>query len=113
LDFGDAPASYGTLLADDGARHGIPGYDPATNSAPVMLGTNTIDPETDGQPSPLADGDDTNGVNDETGVRFNPALGYLNPTLRTGLDPVSLQPVENTLAIDASADGFVSVWVDW
>src|SRR5690606_33132629 len=44
---------------------------------------------------------------------FNPALGYPNPTVRTGVDPVSLQPLENTLELAASADGFVSVWVDW
>ena len=112
-DLGDAPDSYGTLLASDGARHAVPGYDAGTNSAPVMLGTNTIDPEDDGQPTVAADGDDTNGVDDESGVSFNPDLGYPSPTVRTGLDPVTLQPIENTLDVTATADGFVSVWVDW
>src|SRR5690606_21288340 len=53
------------------------------------------------------------GIDDEDGVSFNPALGYPNPTLRTGFDPVSLQPVENELEVEVSAAGFVSAWVDW
>src|SRR5690606_1824992 len=47
------------------------------------------------------------------GVVFNPTLGYATPTLRTGLDLISQQPRQNTLEVTASADGFVSVWVDW
>jgi fimbrial isopeptide formation D2 family protein/uncharacterized repeat protein (TIGR01451 family) len=108
LDLGDAPDTYGTTLALNGPRHGVFGYDPDASTAPVMLGS-SIDVEADGQPSAAADGD---GV-DEDGVTFNSTLGYPSPTLRTGLDPVSLQPVENTLEVDASVDGFVSVWVDW
>ena len=38
IDFGDAPDSYGTTLADDGPRHEMIGYDPATNTSPLMLG---------------------------------------------------------------------------
>jgi uncharacterized repeat protein (TIGR01451 family) len=112
IDFGDAPESYGTLIADDGPRHSIGGYDPATNTAPVMLGA-SIDIETEGLASPNADGDDTTEIDDEDGVAFNPALGYPNPTLRTGLDPSTLSPVENTVQVTASANGFASVWVDW
>lgn len=100
VDLGDAPATYGTDLAANGARHNIvPG---------TQLG-GSIDGETDGQPNAAADGDGA----DEDGVVFNPALGYATPTLRTGLDPASLQPIENTLGVEASADGFVSAWVDW
>lgn len=52
FDFGDAPDSYGTLLATNGARHGIvPGF---------HLGP-TIDGEPDGQPTPNATGDDLAG----------------------------------------------------
>jgi hypothetical protein len=52
FDFGDAPESYGTLLADNGARHSIvPGF---------HLGQR-IDAEPDGQPTPDATGDDLNG----------------------------------------------------
>jgi len=107
-DFGDAPESYGTLVTDDGARHIIPDYDATTLTAPVMLGE-SIDAEDDGQPSAAA-GDD--GA-DEDGVAFNSALGYENNVIRTGVDPNSLSGIENTLEVTASADGFVSVWVDW
>lgn len=55
IDFGDAPASYGTLLEDNGARHSIPGY-MVDETAPLMLGSN-ISIDTDGQPSAAADGD--------------------------------------------------------
>ncbi|WP_309127131.1 GEVED domain-containing protein [Microbacterium sp.] len=112
LDFGDAPATYGTTLNGDGARHGILGYDEDSHTAPVMLGA-SIDPEDDGQPSATAVGDDDNAEADEDGVEFNPDLAYAVPTLRTGLDPNSQQPVENTLEVEVSADGFASVWVDW
>ncbi len=112
IDFGDAPDTFGTSLGEDGARHSIPGFDTDANSAPVMLGA-SIDIESDGQPTDAADGDDANGVADEDGVVFNSELGYEDPTLRTGLDPVSLQPIENTLEVEASADGYVSAWVDW
>ncbi|MCA9194558.1 MAG: hypothetical protein KDB03_22460, partial [Planctomycetales bacterium] len=55
-DFGDAPNSYGTLLASNGARH--------TFGGPTLgLG---VDVEPDGQPSPLADGDGA----DEDGIQF-------------------------------------------
>ena len=57
LDFGDAPASYGTLAAGNGARHTVAGYDAATRTAPLMLGT-TIDVDADGQPDAAATGDD-------------------------------------------------------
>jgi hypothetical protein len=51
FDFGDAPATYGTLLPD-GARHGIiPGF---------HLGAR-IDGEPNGRPSPDATGDDRDG----------------------------------------------------
>ncbi|WP_336659449.1 DUF11 domain-containing protein [Leucobacter sp. USHLN153] len=53
LDFGDAPESYGTLLADDGARHGLEGFDEQTLAAPLMLGAD-VTRETDGLP---VDGD--------------------------------------------------------
>ena len=66
-DFGDAPASYGTTLAQNGPRHGIVGYDSAAGTSPLMLGT-SIDAETDGQPTPEADGDDVTGLADEDGV---------------------------------------------
>jgi len=68
-DYGDAPDSYMTLRASGGPSHGIvPG---------LSLGQR-VDRDLDGQPSPLADGDDLNGplgpdgrvLDDEDGVRL-------------------------------------------
>ncbi len=67
IDFGDAPNTFPTLLAVNGARHTIvPG---------IILGA-TIDPEPDGQPNSAATGDDQDIVygppvlDDEDGVTF-------------------------------------------
>ena len=103
-EYGDAPNSYGTLLASGGPVH--------AKGAP-HLGA-TVDYEGDGIPSAAADGDDTTGTpDDEDGVTFNPALGYANPTIRTGTDPVTLAAPVNHVTVDASAAGFASAWVDW
>ncbi|MBX3417990.1 MAG: hypothetical protein KF851_10335 [Pirellulaceae bacterium] len=60
FDWGDAPASYGTLLADNGPRHRL--------GTPLRLGIR-LDPEVDGQPNADATGDDNLGTpNDEDGV---------------------------------------------
>lgn len=61
LDYGDAPDSYGTLLASNGARH--------TPSTQYRLG-GKVDAEPTGQPSPNADGDDLNTSADEDGIVF-------------------------------------------
>ena len=103
-EHGDAPDSYGTLLASNGPVHG---------RGTPHLGA-TADYEGDGIPSAAADGDDTASTpDDEDGVTFNPALSYPNPTVRTGTDPVTLLPVQNTVRVNASAAGFASAWVDW
>jgi len=82
LDFGDAPDSYQTLLASDGARHIIvPG---------LMLGA-LIDAEADGQPDASALGDDNNNIDDEDGVIFNG---------------------DGTVTVTPSAPGWLDVWVD-
>jgi hypothetical protein len=67
VDFGDAPARYGTLLENNGPRHSVPGYDGASHTAPLMLGSR-IDIETDNVPGIQATGDDTTGVEDEATV---------------------------------------------
>lgn len=62
-DFGDAPAPYPTLLANNGARHEAVG---------PTLGI-LRDSESDGLPSSMANGDDSNpemGASDEDGVTF-------------------------------------------
>jgi hypothetical protein len=68
LDFGDAPdpfnltaGKYPTLLANDGARHKI-----VTGFCLGQL----IDDETNGQQTADADGDDTDGTDDDDGITF-------------------------------------------
>jgi hypothetical protein len=64
-DYGDAPDSYGTLLASNGARHRY--------GSGLFLGA-LVDVEEDGQPSDDALGDDTHGDADEDGVVFTSIL---------------------------------------
>lgn len=88
LDLGDAPASYGTLLADNGAVHVFP--------AGPGLGF-VKDSEFDGQPSAAADGDD-NDTDDEAGVTTP-----LSFTIgQTGV----------SLPVDTNGVGFLSAWLD-
>ena len=90
FDFGDAPdPAFATLLASDGARHVV--------VAGFHLGAG-IDPETDGQPGELADGDDEADSDDEDGARF-----------LTPLVPGQLAAVEVT----ASASGLLDAWLDF
>jgi uncharacterized repeat protein (TIGR01451 family) len=96
IDYGDAPDSYHTLLASDGARH-IPGG--------VWMGTN-VDTEPDGQPNPAANGDDINGIpDDEDGVIF-PSLPFLVGT--TG----SLQIIVGG-TVSSGTPAYVYGWIDW
>ncbi len=95
LDFGDAPDSslaapsgYATLLADNGARHGVTG---------LKMGT-LVDSETDGLPTVNADGDDLNGSDDEDGVTL----------------PSQLVTCENaSVTVNASAIAKLDAWVDF
>ncbi|MCA9204370.1 MAG: gamma-glutamyl-gamma-aminobutyrate hydrolase family protein, partial [Planctomycetales bacterium] len=96
LDFGDLPDEagplgtpmYPTLLVNNGARHSI--------LSGVFLGQR-LDSETDGQPDALATGDDTNGMDDEDGVIFSQMI----------------PGGQATMTVTASADGYVSAWVDF
>jgi hypothetical protein len=89
LDYGDAPAPYPTLLANNGARHQIVGD--------FFLGS-SVDIDFDGQPNSDATGDDSNGVDDEDGVVVTQALtgGY-----------------GGAISVTASADGFLDAWIDF
>ena len=95
FDWGDLPASYGTLAANNGANHRIvPG---------VYLGA-ALDAETNGQPNAAANGDDNNPVaapDDEDGVVFLTPLTALTPGT----------PI--TLAVTASTPGYLNAWFDW
>jgi hypothetical protein len=95
LDFGDAPEDveagffYPTTLPNNGARHLIvPG---------IYLG-HLIDGEADGQPSILADGDDTNNLADEDGLVF---VSNLAPGM------------EAIIVVTVSANGYLDAWIDF
>jgi uncharacterized repeat protein (TIGR01451 family) len=90
-DYGDAPDSYGTLLAANGARHRVLGSNNPT------LGT-IVDTESNGQPSVGADGDDTHG-DDEDGAVFDSGL-------------IDGAPGHVTLTA-GSTGGKVDAWVDF
>jgi hypothetical protein len=86
MDFGDAPAYYRTVRADDGARHEPTG---------PTLGT-ARDEEFDGQPSLAADGDGA----DEDGVTFGPLrIGQLGANVN-----VHVQNAPNGARLDAWID---------
>ncbi len=88
FDFGDAPESYGTLLADDGARHMASG---------PMLGTSR-DTEADGLPSADAGADD--GVFNELEDNGD---GVTLPVLIPG-EQITITVV---VSADARLDGFI------
>ena len=97
LDFGDAwdhpvTAGYPTLMVHNGARHRV--------APDVFLGAR-VDSESDGQPTPGADGDDLNppaGVDDEDGV-----------ILPAALIAGSVAPVQ----VIASTNGYLNAWIDF
>lgn len=89
IDFGDAPDSYGTSLANNGARHGL------LNNPALYLG-NSVDGESDSSFFPLSDDGNTE-VNDEDGVQF----------------VTSIIERETAIAmVTASAPGYLSAWID-
>lgn len=88
MDFGDAPASYATLLADDGARHTATG---------LLLGS-LRDIEADAQSGLTATGDDLAASDDEDGVRFG--------ALSTGLN-------SSLTALVSGGTGRLDAWIDF
>ncbi|WP_068259802.1 DUF5060 domain-containing protein [Rubripirellula obstinata] len=88
LDFGDAPLSYGTLVADDGARHAAIG---------PQLGA-TRDSESDGTVSAGANGDG----NDEDGVMFG-GIGVNNLIAAVNVEFGNVNEV-GTAKVDAWID---------
>ena len=90
-DFGDLPAAYNLTTSDDnGARHATSG---------LFLGA-AVDGEDDGQESANADGDDTNGTDDEDGVTVPGAW-------TEGADGGVLD------VIVTGGSGCLSAWLDW
>ncbi|WP_235011229.1 GEVED domain-containing protein, partial [Photobacterium aquimaris] len=92
-DYGDAPASYGTYEADDGAKH--------TPSASLFIGATVADPDSNGQPSVNADADDLTDFDDED----NLTIPVLSPSMTTWSLDV---PVTNTTGSAAT----LYAWVD-
>jgi len=95
-DYGDAPAPYPTLLADNGARHlKVPGF---------YLGYSNVDGEPDGQPAADASGDDndfgSSGLNsdDEDGIASLPRLSAGQSA---------------SVDIIASQSGLLNAWIDF
>ncbi|MFD2231288.1 LruC domain-containing protein [Alkalimarinus sediminis] len=89
-DFGDAPDSYGTTLANNGARHLINYYN-------YFLGS-SIDAEPDAYVYPLSDQGES--ISDEDGVVF-----------KTGL--VSGLDTQIEVTVGGGAAGHLSAWFDW
>jgi uncharacterized repeat protein (TIGR01451 family) len=92
-DFGDLPNTYGTLVANNGARHVIS----ETNNP--TLGS-IVDDEFNGQPATNADGDDNNDTDDEDGVVFN-----------SEIIPGEVMTV--TVTASPAADGLLNAWIDF
>ncbi|MCD4735564.1 MAG: hypothetical protein K8R53_05940 [Bacteroidales bacterium] len=89
-DWGDAPDTYNTLSANNGANHDI-------EVVSIYLGYG-VDDEEDGQPGPDALGDDNDGNDDEDGVTFN------------GL----LTKGENaSVTVVAYGTGYLNAWMDF
>lgn len=103
IDFGDAPDTYGTLLASDGARHTL---------VPDFYLGSTVDAELDGKPTADASGDGStdDGIHVRTADPANPGQ-YLVNTLRAG--------VNNELYVTATnpngstTHGFLDAWIDF
>ncbi len=89
IDFGDAPLSYGTTLADNGARHDI-------GNSSVFLGQE-VDGESDAFFVPLSD-DSADRNDDEDGIQFVTGFELGEPAI---------------IVATASADAYLNAWVDW
>ncbi|MBM3211664.1 hypothetical protein FJZ33_05575, partial [Candidatus Poribacteria bacterium] len=90
FDFGDAPANYPTLLANNGARHKI---------VPTIFLGSKIDAEADGQPNADATGDDNDADgDDEDGVTFTTSL---------------IQGKVAGVKVVASVAGILNAWMDF
>jgi uncharacterized membrane protein len=96
-DFGDAPDTYGTTLARDGARHLAIG---------PQLGLNR-DPENDATATANALGDDTTGqVDDEDGV-------ILPGLFVAGTCDCSGTGLGNQIIVNATGPGYLDAWIDF
>ena len=102
MDFSDAPDTYKTLQASNGARHLPAQFDAVANISTLMLGSK-IDIEIGGHPSTNADGDDLNNVDDEDGVSVFPPLTTSSTNYNLTVN------VTNTTGKSATVKG----WIDF
>jgi LPXTG-motif cell wall-anchored protein len=97
-DFGDAPQTFKTLNTDQGPGHVITSA--LHRGTQLTIGA-AVDPDLDGIPSPLADGDDKNrGIDDEDGFQPGSAVSATAPRLTI--------PCVNTTGATATLAG----WID-
>jgi uncharacterized repeat protein (TIGR01451 family) len=114
FDYGDAPASYGS--AEHYARRDASGGSKPTTLTPASnltmatlnfntpyLGTIGADPETANQPTPNADGDQVNGVNDEDAFTVSPSIST------SGTYRLNNIPVNNTTGSNTT----LYAWIDF
>ncbi|WP_146152308.1 GEVED domain-containing protein [Photobacterium phosphoreum] len=98
-DFGDLLDSYDTLALSGGPYHGL------GNINNLYIGSNNIDTEGDGLPTPTANGDDLNVNNDEDAFVTTPA-----PILALTANEYSLTvPVHNNTGANVN----LAAWLDW
>ena len=88
IDWGDAPASYGTLFDDNGPRHEL--------NENIYIGFSVPDGESDGLP--FAVNDDSSNQDDEDGI------GFVSP-IEIGLDSL--------VQITLTGNGYLNAWMDW
>ncbi|MDA2809476.1 GEVED domain-containing protein [Nocardiopsis sp. RSe5-2] len=105
-DFGDAPDSYKTTLADDGPVHLLTDEEPDAHTAALMLG-DTVDAEPDGVPGPGADGDDDAGPADDDEDAVGPITGLVGHDLTVPVKAANDTAEPATLAgwVDLDRDG--------
>ncbi len=97
-DFGDAPDSYATTLAADGARHAVVQVLDANETPRTACLGRRVDTESDALPGAGADGDDNCVDADEDGVTF---LQPLTPGGQTSID------------VTATVAGYLNAWIDF
>ena len=96
-DYGDAPNSYGTLQAANGARHAL------SSDWTLQLGVVAADVDNDGQPTAAANGDDLAGSDDEDGVTTLPAI----------LTPSTSVPLTVSVLNDTAVAATLACWIDF
>jgi len=120
MDFGDAPSTYGTagalsqggfsggeppLYGGTGSGTGVFTMTLANQSSPVLRLGSAVDYESDQLPSAAANGDDTNGSDDEDGVTL--ASNYS----ATAGSTVTVSGVSCNAS--AAQPGYVAGWIDF